>query len=59
MALTFTPFFEREATTNVKLVRSEVHQMIGYYTGKITLNDGSVLSIQQMMGCIEEHVAKW
>ena len=59
VTLTFTPFFERVATTNVKLVRSEVHQMIGYYNGTITLIDGSRLAIQQMMGCIEEHVAKW
>lgn len=56
--LTFTPFFERVATSNVRLVRSEVHQMVGYYNGRILL-DGQILNIQQMLGCIDEHIAKW
>ena len=33
--LTFSPFFERIASTNIKLVKSEVHQLFGYYTGTI------------------------
>ena len=57
--LTFTPFFERNAQTNAKIIRSSVHQMVGYYDGTIQLEDGSTLQIQQMLGCIEEHVAKW
>jgi hypothetical protein len=57
--LTFHPFFERVAKTDLKLVQSEVHQLVGYYNGKVKLEDGSTLIIQQMLGCIEEHVAKW
>ena len=57
--LTFTPFFEREASTDVKLVKSKVHQMVGYYDGRIRLEDGSIMPIQQLLGTIEEHVAKW
>jgi Protein of unknown function (DUF2804) len=57
--LTFQPFFERVALTDAKLVTSEVHQMVGYYNGQIKLEDGTTLTIQQMLGCIEEHVAKW
>ncbi|MER2126843.1 DUF2804 domain-containing protein [Solibacillus sp.] len=57
--LTFTPFFERVAETNAKVIASSVHQMVGYYDGTIQLEDGSTLCIQQMLGCIEEHVAKW
>ncbi|WPK12686.1 DUF2804 domain-containing protein [Lysinibacillus louembei] len=57
--LTFTPFFERIAKTDAKLVTSEVHQLVGYYHGTITLPTGETLMIQQMLGCIEEHVAKW
>ena len=40
-------------------MQSEVHQLVGYYNGKVKLEDGSTLIIQQMLGCIEEHVAKW
>ena len=57
--LTFHPFFERISSTNAKLVKSEVHQLVGYFHGQVTLADGSNLIIQQMLGCIEEHVAKW
>jgi hypothetical protein len=57
--LTFTPFFERVAETNVRLVQSEVHQLVGYFEGKIRLHDGSLLQIKQMLGCAEEHIAKW
>lgn len=57
--LTFTPFFERVAKTDVKVITSEVHQLVGYYHGTITLQDGEPFHIQQMLGCIEEHIAKW
>ena len=57
--LTFTPFFERVANTDVKLVRSNVHQLIGYFDGTIRLQDNSVLQIRQMLGSSEEHIAKW
>lgn len=56
--LTFTPFFERVAKTDAKLIRSEVHQMIGYYNGIVKVENCS-LRISQMMGCVEEHIAKW
>ena len=57
--LTFTPFFHRIAKTDVKLVSSEVNQMMGYYNGKIQLENGATLHIREMLGCIEEHKAKW
>lgn len=56
--LTFTPFFERVAKTDAKLIRSEVHQVIGYYNGLVKLENCS-LRISQMIGCAEEHIAKW
>ncbi|MFF5994127.1 DUF2804 domain-containing protein [Lysinibacillus sp. KU-BSD001] len=56
--LTFTPFFERVAKTDAKLIRSEVHQLVGYYNGYVQLENGA-LRISQMLGCIEEHLAKW
>lgn len=59
LKLTFTPFFERLAKSDLKLVKSEVHQLVGYYNGYVSLHDGSRIAIQQMLGCIEEHIAKW
>lgn len=57
--LTFTPFFKREAKTNARLVTSSVTQLVGYYSGGVLLNDGSRLSITQLLGSIEDHNAKW
>jgi hypothetical protein len=57
--LTFTPFFERIAKTDLKLIKSEVHQLVGYYNGHVTDANGSRIAIVQMLGCIEEHLAKW
>ena len=57
--LTFSPFFERIATSNAQLVKSEVHQLFGYYDGSVLLENGETLVIQQMLGSIEEHIVKW
>jgi len=57
--LTFTPFYKRTAVTNAKLVRSEVHQLVGYFDGYVRLHNYSVLQIRRMLGSSEEHSAKW
>jgi len=57
--MTFSPFFVRIATTNVKVVQTEVHQLVGYFNGKVQLLDGSILHIRNMIGSSEEHIAKW
>ncbi|SEI76750.1 Protein of unknown function [Bhargavaea ginsengi] len=58
--LTFTPFFERTAETDAKLVKSEVHQMFGYFRGRIRLPDAGVnLHLVKLLGCSEEHRATW
>ena len=59
MQLTFTPFLERVAASNVWLVRSEVHQMFGYYNGRVTTTEGVVLSVHDLLGWAEDHVALW
>lgn len=57
--LTFTPFFQRTARTDVKIIRSSVQQLVGYYSGQIHLQNGQVLQIRKMLGCVEEHLTKW
>jgi hypothetical protein len=57
--ITFTPFFERVSITNVRLVSTEVHQVVGYFNGMVRLHDGSILQIRNMLGTSEEHIAKW
>lgn len=57
--LSFSPFFERISSTDAKVIKSEVHQMFGYYNGKIRLANDDILVIKQLLGSAEEHVAKW
>jgi hypothetical protein len=57
--LTFTPFLERVAVSNVWLIRSEVHQLFGRYSGTITSADGERLAVRNLVGWAEDHVALW
>ncbi len=57
--LTFHPFFERVTNTDVKVIKSKTRQFIGYFNGRVKLNDGSFVAIQQMLGSIENYDAKW
>ncbi len=57
--LTFEPFLERVAATNLLVITSEVHQMFGHYRGTVRADDGEVLTIDGLVGFAEEHHAKW
>jgi hypothetical protein len=57
--LVFTPFFERVAKTDLKVIQSEVHQMFGKYNGTVVTDDGKKLEIVDLVGWAEEHHAKW
>ncbi|RPI89049.1 MAG: DUF2804 domain-containing protein, partial [Chloroflexi bacterium] len=57
--LTFTPFKDRTARTNLGIIFSEVHQMFGRYNGRVTLDDGTPLEIRDLIGFAEEHQARW
>lgn len=57
--LEFRPFYERVAKTNVLLIRSEVHQLFGRYHGRVVADDGEEVAIDGLIGCAEEHHARW
>ena len=57
--LTFTPFKDRTAQTNLGVIFSEVHQMFGRYAGRVRLEDGTELSVNDLIGFAEEHQARW
>jgi len=57
--LTFIPFKDRTARTNLGIIFSEVHQMFGRYNGRVTLDDGTPLEIRDLIGFAEEHHARW
>jgi hypothetical protein len=57
--LTFTPFKERVAQTNLGIIFSEVHQMFGRYAGQVVADDGEVIQVKDLTGFAEEHQARW
>ena len=59
LALTFTPFKERLAKTNLGIIFSEVHQMFGRYNGKAVTDDGETINIKDLIGFAEEQHARW
>lgn len=59
VALTFSPFMERVAASNLWLIRSEVHQMFGRYNGRVTTAEGETITVQNLVGWAEDHIARW
>lgn len=59
LVLTFTPFYERIAKTDAKILTSEVHQMFGKYNGTLISDDGEKITIENLIGFAEEHHARW
>ena len=57
--LVFTPFFERTATTDALVIRSEVHQMFGRFSGTVKSDSGEVYTVKDVIGWAEDHHAKW
>jgi hypothetical protein len=57
--LTFTPFKERVARSNMLVIFSEVHQMFGRYSGTARTDDGRQIAIDGLIGFAEEHRARW
>lgn len=57
--LEFKPFFERMAKTEAIILGSEVHQMIGRFSGMVKDAAGKSYSIDDFVGWAEEHKARW
>ena len=57
--LTFIPFKDRLAQTDLKVITSQVHQMFGRYSGCATTGSGEQIQIHNLIGFAEEHQARW
>ncbi len=57
--IVFVPFFHRTAKTDAKVLRSEVHQMIGRFSGTVTDADQQKYTFKDIIGWAEEHFARW
>ena len=57
--LRFDPIYERIAKTNFLIVKSEIHQMVGYFSGEIQGEGGEKIKFSKILGCAEDHFGKW
>lgn len=55
----FVPILDRAACTDVKLIKSDQHQVFGYFTGVAVLDDGTEIHIKDFLGFAEKVENKW
>jgi hypothetical protein len=57
--LTFSPIVDRNSSVNLLLIRSVQHQVFGRFTGRVVLDDGKVLILDQFLGFAEDVLNHW
>ena len=55
----FEPVLDRAAKTDLKVLCSDQHQVFGKYSGRVTLDDGTILQITDFFGFAEKVYNKW
>ena len=55
----FLPILDRASCTDVKLICSDQHQVFGKFTGKMVLDDGTVIHLKYFVGFEEKVHNKW
>ncbi len=55
----FTPVLDRSSYTSAAVIKSDQHQVFGRFTGRITLDDGTVLPVRDFFGFAERVVNHW
>ncbi len=57
--LVFEPVIDRNSNTNIIIIQSNQHQVFGYFTGTIVLDDGEVLNLSKFFGFAEKVKNRW
>ena len=55
----FVPQLDRASCTDLKLIKSDQHQVFGRFTGKAVLDDGRVIEVRDFPGFAEKVENKW
>ena len=55
----FKPIINRASCTDVKLIKSDQNQVFGKFSGKVILDDGTVLTVKDLLGFAEKVENKW
>lgn len=56
--LMITPFHEKVTKINIGFLKSEVHQVFGHFSGRLSL-EGKIVEIKDIFGWSEEEIALW
>jgi hypothetical protein len=57
--MNFEPIIDRKAKINVGLIRTDQHQVFGYFTGQAILDDGTRLNVNRFLGFAEDVLNWW
>ena len=55
----FTPVLDRASCTDLRLIKSDQHQVFGRFTGTAVLDDGTELRVKDFFGFAEKVENKW
>lgn len=55
----FVPVIGKNSKTDLVLLKSIQHQVFGYFTGKVVLDDGREVYIKNFLGFAEKVFNKW
>lgn len=55
----FQPIIDRKDYVKVLMIKTDQHQVFGYFNGKVTLNDGTDLEIKDFLGFAERVENHW
>jgi hypothetical protein len=57
--LKFEPILDRSSNTKVLVLQSDQHQVFGYFSGTVILDNGEELSITKLLGFAEKVMNRW
>ena len=57
--LVFDPLVDRSSKTNFLVIKSDQHQVFGYFSGTCILDDGTLLQLDRLPGFAEQVYNRW
>ena len=57
--MAFSPVIDRASCTDFKVLKSDQHQVFGYFNGTVILDDGTKLNVKNLFGFAEKVENKW
>ena len=55
----FEPIIDRNSKVNLLIFKSVQHQVFGYFTGKVILDDGTEVRVNKLLGFAEKVINRW